>query len=176
MLYRIGEGPWWSSSQQRCAMDWGLDFLDPDSGCVWQDPDSGFLNKNRIRTRFGFCNLLMKNGLWDWALPVIANYVWPAMFTIVLQVFQSVPRNDRKVYHADAMHEWFTHKLFSWMRDMAVQWQITLCCFRTTLDNPMHFGLAVVLYLWFSKNVYTPYVYIQDSCISFIGIAFLRHV
>ena len=50
-----------------------LDFLKPDSGCVWQDPDSGFLNKNRIRTRFGFCNLLMKNGLWDWAVPVIAN-------------------------------------------------------------------------------------------------------
>ena len=44
-------------------MDWILDFLDTDSGCVQQDPDSAFLYKNRIRTGFGFCNLLMKNGL-----------------------------------------------------------------------------------------------------------------
>jgi len=31
-----------------------------------------------------------------------------------------------------------------------VIWQsndIKLCCFQTTLNNPMHFGLAVVLYL-----------------------------
>jgi len=42
------------------------------------------------------------------------------MVTIVLQVFPSVPRNDRKVHYADAMHEWFTHRLFSWLRDMAV--------------------------------------------------------
>jgi len=46
-------------------MDWILDFLNPDSGCVWQDPDSGFLNKNRFRTGFGFCNLLKKNDLRD---------------------------------------------------------------------------------------------------------------
>jgi len=45
------------------CMDWILDFLDPDSGCVRQDPGSDFLNKNRIRTGFGFCNFLMKNGL-----------------------------------------------------------------------------------------------------------------
>jgi len=44
-------------------MDWKLEFLDPDSGCVRQDLDSGFLNKNGTRTGFGFCNLLMKNGL-----------------------------------------------------------------------------------------------------------------
>ena len=44
-------------------MDWISDFLDPAPGCVRQDPDSGFLNKNRIRTGFGFCNLLVKNGL-----------------------------------------------------------------------------------------------------------------
>jgi len=31
------------------CMDWILDYLDPDSGLVRQDPDSGFLNKNRIR-------------------------------------------------------------------------------------------------------------------------------
>jgi len=43
----------------------GLDFgfLDPDSGCVRQDPDSGFINKDWFRTGLGFCNLLMKNGL-----------------------------------------------------------------------------------------------------------------
>jgi len=43
----------------------GLDFgfLDLDSCCIRQDPDSGFLNKNRIWTGFGFCNLLMKNSL-----------------------------------------------------------------------------------------------------------------
>jgi len=46
-------------------MDLILDFLDPDSGCVRQDPDLGFLNKNRGRTRFGFCNLLKKNDLRD---------------------------------------------------------------------------------------------------------------
>jgi len=45
------------------CMDWILDILDPDSGCVQQDPDSGFLNKNQIGSGFGFCNLLMKNGL-----------------------------------------------------------------------------------------------------------------
>jgi len=45
------------------CMDWILDFLDPDSGCVWQNPDSGFFNKNRIRIGLGFCNLLVKNGL-----------------------------------------------------------------------------------------------------------------
>ena len=39
-------------------------------------------------------------------MPVIANYVLPAiMITIVLQVFQSVPRYDRKVHYAVAMHE-----------------------------------------------------------------------
>ena len=64
-----------SGSGAEVCMDWILDFLDPDSGCVQQDPDSGFLNKNRNRTGFGFCNLLMKNGLWYWAVPVIANYV-----------------------------------------------------------------------------------------------------
>ena len=63
------------TTEPEVCMDWILDFLDPDSGCDRQDPDSGFLNKNRTRTGFGFCNLLMKNGLWDWAVPVIANYV-----------------------------------------------------------------------------------------------------
>jgi len=43
------------------CMDWILDFSDPDSGCILQDPDSSFLHKNRIRA--GFCNLLMKSGL-----------------------------------------------------------------------------------------------------------------
>ena len=57
------------------CMDWIFDFLDTDSGCVHQDPDSVFLNKNRILTGFGFCNLLMKKGFWDWAEPVIATYV-----------------------------------------------------------------------------------------------------
>jgi len=38
------------------CMDLILDFLHPDSGCVRQDPISGFLNKNRIRSGFGFCN------------------------------------------------------------------------------------------------------------------------
>jgi len=33
--------------------------------------------------------------------------------------------------------------------------QIKLCCFRTTFNNPMHFGLAIVLSLWFSKSLYT---------------------
>ena len=104
------------------CMDWILDFVDPNSGCVWQDSDPGFRNKNRTRTGFGFFNLLMKNGLWDWAVAVIANYLSAATVTTVLQVFQSVPRNDRKVHYgvAVAMHEWFTHKLFSWLRDMAV--------------------------------------------------------
>ena len=105
------------------CMDWILDFLTrtPDCGCVRQDPDSGFLNKNGTRTGFGFCNLLMKNGLWEWAVPVIAKYVLPTItVTIVLQVFRSVPRYDRKVPYAVAMHEWFTHRLFSWLHDMAV--------------------------------------------------------
>jgi len=53
------------------CMDWILDFLDPDSGWVRQDPDSSFLNKNRTRTGFGFCNFLKKNDLRDWAVPVI---------------------------------------------------------------------------------------------------------
>jgi len=44
------------------CMDWILDFLDTDSGCIHQDPVSVFLSKNRILTGFGFCNLLMKNG------------------------------------------------------------------------------------------------------------------
>jgi len=57
-------------------MTWILGFLDPESGCVRQVPDSDFLDKNRIRTGFGFWNLLMKNGLWDWAMPAIANYVY----------------------------------------------------------------------------------------------------
>jgi len=35
-------------------MDWILDFLDPDSGCVREDPDSGFLNNNQIRAGIGF--------------------------------------------------------------------------------------------------------------------------
>jgi len=30
------------------CMDWILGLLDPDSGCVERDPDSGFLNKNGI--------------------------------------------------------------------------------------------------------------------------------
>jgi len=38
-------------------------------------------------------------------VPVIANYVQPAMVTTVLQVFQSVPRIDRKVHYTDAMHK-----------------------------------------------------------------------
>jgi len=44
-------------------MDWNLDFSDPDSGCILQDPDTSFIHKNQIQTGFGFCNLLMKNGL-----------------------------------------------------------------------------------------------------------------
>ena len=32
-------------------------------------------------------------------MPVIPNYVKPAIVTIVLQVFQSVPRTDRKVHY-----------------------------------------------------------------------------
>jgi len=36
------------------CVDWILGFLDPDSGCVRQDPDSGFLDKNRIRAGFGY--------------------------------------------------------------------------------------------------------------------------
>jgi len=35
-------------------MDWILDFLDPDSGYILQDPDSGFLHKNRIRLDLDF--------------------------------------------------------------------------------------------------------------------------
>jgi len=57
------------------CMDWILDFLEPDSGCLRQDPDSNFLNKNRIRAGFGFCNFMMKNGLWDWDVRVITNYI-----------------------------------------------------------------------------------------------------
>jgi len=54
-------------------------------------------------------------------VPVIANYVLPAIIvTIVLQVFRSVPCYDRKVHYAVAMHEWFTHRLFSWLRNLAV--------------------------------------------------------
>jgi len=91
---------------------------------------------------------------WTWiekfVSPLIsASCILPVTVTIVLQVFQSVPRNDRKVHYALAMHEWFTHWLFSWLRDTPVHWQIKLCCFRTTLNNPMHFGLAVVLFVIF---------------------------
>jgi len=51
-------------------------------------------------------------------VPVIANYVLLAIIVnTVLQVFQSVPRCDRKVHYAVAMHKWFTHQLFSWLRD-----------------------------------------------------------
>jgi len=50
-------------STPEVSMDWIFYFLDLDSDCVRQDPDSGFLNKDRIRSGFGFCNLLMKNGL-----------------------------------------------------------------------------------------------------------------
>jgi len=47
-----------------------------------------------------------------------------------------------------------------------VIWQcgdrVKLCCVRTTLNNPMHFGLAVVLYLWFSnKSIYALRIYIR---------------
>jgi len=52
-------------TKSEVSMDWILDFLDPDSGCILQDPVSGFLNKKRIRTGFGFCNLLKKNDLRD---------------------------------------------------------------------------------------------------------------
>ena len=40
-------------------------------------------------------------------MAVIANYLSAATVTRVLQVFQSVPRNDRKVHYgvAVAMHE-----------------------------------------------------------------------
>jgi len=87
----------------------GLDFgfFGPGPGCVRQNPDSGFLKKNRIRTGFGFCNLLVKNGLWDWAVPVIR-----LLITYNLQWLLQFCKSSR-VFHA--MTEKHTTQLQCWV-------------------------------------------------------------
>jgi len=126
------------------------------------DPDSAILNKNRIRPGFGFWGFLMKNGLWDWAVPVIANYVQPAMVTTVLQVFQSVPRIDRKVHYTDAMHKWVTHRLRSWLCDTA--WQFNdrsiYAVFELLLRIPCILEWLLFYICDFPTKVCTPHVYI----------------
>jgi len=42
-------------SQQRCAWNGFLDFLDPDSCCLQQNQERGFLCCSQSRTGFRFC-------------------------------------------------------------------------------------------------------------------------